>query len=199
MNEIAANRLRSFAKWSAVPVALVVSAAMVWNASYSAFTATTTNPTNNWSTGTVTLADDDSNTAMFTATLLKPGSTGSKCIVVTSTGSLAATVKLYGSGHSATNSLDTYTDLVVEQGTGGSFASCTGFAVDAGAANTFTGTLAAFATTYTNFGNGFGTFAPPGGSASKTYKITYTINAATPGSSQGSTESQGLTWESQNT
>ena len=192
-------RLRAAAKWSAVPVGLVIGAALVWQASFSAFSATTTNPTNNWATGTVVLADDDSNTAMFTATGLTPGSTGSKCIVVTSSGTLAATVKLYGTGKTATNSLDTYVDLTVQQGTGGSFASCTGFVQDAGAANLFTGTLAAFATAYTNFGNGFGTFAPAAGTVTKVYKIVYTINAATPNSAQSSNASMGLTWESQNT
>jgi len=193
-------RLAAFAKWSAVPAGLLVSAALVWQASYAAFSATTSSPTNNWSTGTVVLADDDSNTAMFTATALKPGSTASKCIAVTSSGSLASTVKLYGTGKTATNSLDTHLDLVVEQGTGGTFAGgCTGFTVDAGAANTFTGTLAAFATAYTNFSNGFGTFAPTGASSqTKVYKVTYTLNASAPNSVQGSTASMGLTWEAQN-
>jgi hypothetical protein len=177
---------------------VIVSAALVWQASYSAFSATTTNPTNNWATGTVVLTDDDSSTAMFNATVLKPGSTGVKCINVTYSGTLAANVKLYGTGKTATNSLDTYLNLTVEQGTGGNFASCAGFVVDAGAPNTYTGTLAGFATAYTNFGTGFGTFSPAG-AAAKVYRITYTVNAATPDTSQGSTASMGLTWESQNT
>jgi len=194
------SRLAAVAKWSAVPVGLIVSAALVWQASYAAFSATTSTPTNNWSTGTVALSDDDSNSAMFTASALAPGSTASKCIVVTSSGTLASTVQLYGTGKTATNSLDTYLDLVVVQGTGGSFAGgCTGFTPDAGAANTFTGTLAAFATAYTNFSTGFGTFAPTGASTqTKVYKITYTLNASTPSSAQGSTAAIGLTWESQN-
>jgi len=193
----ASSRFVTFAKWSAVPVGLVVSAALVWQASYSAFSATTTNPTNNWSTGSVVLSDDDTNQAMFNASALAPGSTASKCIVVTYSGSLTSSVKLYGTGKTATNSLDTYLDLVVEQGTGGTFANCTGFVVTAGAANTFTGTLASFATAYSNFGNGFGTYAPTGAST-KVYKITYTVNAAIPNSAQGSTASMGLTWEAQN-
>jgi hypothetical protein len=193
------SRLRAIAQWSAVPVGLIVSAALVWQASYSAFSATTTNPTNNWATGTVALADDDSNTAMFNATVLKPGSTGAKCIVVTYSGTLAATVKLYGTGETATNSLDTYLDLVVEQGTGGTFAGgCAGFVVDVGAPNTYSGTLAAFAAAKTNFATGFGSYAPAGAST-KVYRITYTVNAAAPSSVQSSTAAIGLTWESQNT
>src|SRR5205085_3599114 len=60
---------------AAVPAALLASGGMVWQASYSVFADATTNPTSNWASGTVKLADDDSNTAMFNATNLKPGST----------------------------------------------------------------------------------------------------------------------------
>jgi hypothetical protein len=190
-------RFLTVAKFAAIPVGLVVGTAVVWQASYSAFSGTTSNPTNNWSTGTVVLADDDSSTAMFTATGLKPGATASKCIVVAYSGTLASTVTLYGTGETATNSFDTYIDLVIEQGTGGTFASCAGFSVDAGAPNTFTGTLAAFGAAHTNFGNGFGTFAPAS-AANKVYKVTYTVNAATPNSAQGGTAAMGLTWEAQN-
>jgi hypothetical protein len=192
------SRFGTIAKWSAVPVGLIVSAALVWQASYSAFSATTTNPTNNWATGTVVLTDDDSNTAMFNATVLKPGSTGVKCILVSYSGTLAANVKLYGTGKTATNSLDTYLDLTVEQGTGATSASCAGFVQDAGAPNIYTGTLAGFAAAYTNFGTGFGTFSPAG-AGTRAYRVTYTVDAATPGSAAGSTASMGLTWESQNT
>jgi hypothetical protein len=76
-------RIAVVAKWSSVPAALVLSSALVWHASYSAFSATADNPTSNWAAGTVALADDDSSTALFSATNLKPGSTGTKCIVVT--------------------------------------------------------------------------------------------------------------------
>ena len=88
---------------AAIPAAVLASGAMVWQSSYSAFSATSASPTNNWSAGTVALSDDDSNTALFTATNLKPGATGVKCIAVTSTGSLASTVKLYGTSYNTTN------------------------------------------------------------------------------------------------
>jgi len=190
------GRFGTRAKWAAVPVGMIVSAALIWQASYSAFTATTSNPTNNWSTGTVVLSDDDIGVAMFNATLLKPGSTASKCIVVTYSGTLASTVKLYGTGLTTTNGLSSYVDVVVEQGTGGTFANCTGFVVDAGPVS-YSGTLNAFGTTYTNFANGFGTYAPSGAST-KVYRITYTLSAAAPNTTMGSTASIGLTWEAQN-
>jgi hypothetical protein len=192
-------RFATVAKWSAVPVGLLLSVGLVWQSSYSAFSATTSNPTNNWTAGTVVLADDDSNTAMFTATGLKPGSTGAKCIVVTSSGTLASTVKLYGTSPATTLALSTYINLVVEQGTGGTFAGgCGGFVQDVGAPNIYTGTLAGLGTTYTNFATGFGSWAPAAGTLTKVYRITYTVDAATPNTSQGGTAAIGLTWEAQN-
>src|SRR4029079_4491080 len=109
---------------AAIPAAVLASGGMVWASSYSAFSATTASPTNNWTSGTVALSDDDSNTAMFNATNLKPGASGTKCIAVTSTGSLASTVKLYGTSYSTTKDLSSNINLKVEEGTGATSGSC---------------------------------------------------------------------------
>ncbi len=101
------TRTLTIARYAAIPAALLASAAVVSTASYSAYTASTSNPTSNWATGTVALSDDDTNTALFSATNLKPGSTGTKCVVVSSTGSLASSVKLYGTSPATTKSLAT--------------------------------------------------------------------------------------------
>lgn len=179
-----------------VPLAVLASAGLIWQSSYSAFSATTTNPTNNWSAGTVALSDDDSNTAMFNATNLKPGATGTKCIAVTSTGSLASTVKLYGTSYSTTNALATHLNLKVEEGTGATSASCAGFT---GGSTVFDNTLASFGTTKTGFATGVGSFAPTGsGSETKSYKITYSLTSSVPDTAQGGTAAVGFTWESQN-
>ena len=193
-------RFAAVAKWSSVPAALVLSSALVWHASYSAFSATTDNPASNWSAGSVALSDDDSNTALFSATNLKPGSTGTKCIAVSSTGSLPASVKLYGTSPATTLALSSYLDLVVDEGTGGTFAgsgptSCTGFT---SASNAYTGTLAAFGTGKTNFASGVGTWAPAAGAQTRTYRFTYTVNGSVPNSAQGGTAAIGFTWEAQN-
>src|SRR3712207_3286005 len=119
------------AKLAVVPLALVASGLVVSQASYSAYSDSTSNPTSNWTSGTVALSDDDSSTALFTATNLKPGSTGEKCIVVTSTGSLPSAVKLYGTGSATTKGLASQLNLTITQGTGGSFGSCTGFSAQA--------------------------------------------------------------------
>lgn len=185
--------------FGALLAGLAGSALIVWQASYSAFSATTSNPTNNWSAGTVALSDDDSNTAMFTASGLKPGSTGTKCIAVTSTGTLPSAVKLYGTSYSGTNVLSQNINLTVVQGTGGGFASCTGFTPLGTGATVYSGTLAGFASAATNFGSGLGTWAPTGtGSETRSFQFTYTVDPATPNTAQGGTAAIGFTWEAQN-
>ena len=189
-------RGRFLTNWAPIPVGLILSATLVWQASSAAFSANTLNPPSNWATGTVVLTDDDASTAMFNAGNLKPGSTGSKCIQVSYNGNLGAFVNLYGAGKAATKALDAYIDVVVEQGTVGTFAGgCAGFTADAGI--NYSGTLRGFATTYTDFAAGFGSWSPTGAGQSRVYKITYTVNAAIPNSTQGATASIGLTWEAQ--
>lgn len=187
-----AIRITGFA---AVPAALIVAGIAVGGASYSAFSATTSNPTNNWSAGTVALSDDDQNTALFTASNLKPGSTDTKDIVVTSTGSLASTVKLYGTAAATTNGLSSYVDLTITEGTG----TGASFAPLSTGSSVYTGTLADFGTTRTNFANGLTTWTTTGAaSESRTFRIAYTIDAGTPNTAQGGTAALGFTWEAQN-
>ena len=81
------NRLRYALLLAAVPVGLLASGLLIFTASYSAFSATTTNGANSWSAGTVTISSNPG-TAMFTASGLKPGDTGTACVKVTHTGSL---------------------------------------------------------------------------------------------------------------
>jgi len=179
-----------------IPVALIASGLLVSNASYSAYSASTTNPANNWTTGTLGLTDDDANTALFTATGLVPGSTATKCIAVTSSSTVPTTIKLYGTSPSTTLALSSYIDLVVTLGAGGSSSTCTGFVADATNPNVFTGTLASLGTTATGFSNGLGVWAPAG-AGTKTYKIQYTVNSAAPNTTAGGTASIGFTWEAQ--
>jgi hypothetical protein len=186
---------------AAVIGGVAVSAALVWQASYSAFSATTANPTNNWTAGTVALTDDDSNAALFTVSPMKPTQTGTKCIVVTSSGNLASTVKMYTTAASfaQTKTVADNMTLTVTQGTSTSTGgNCAGWVADAGGTNTFTGSLTSFSSTYTNFGNGFGTWAPAAGTVTHTYQITWTFNSSAPNSAQAGTAAIGFTWELQN-
>lgn len=85
------NRTARIVKWSALPAALLVSGLVVSQASYSAFTAETTNKGNNWTSGAIELSDNDNEAALFSVSDIKPGDWGSKCIVVTADSSVADT------------------------------------------------------------------------------------------------------------
>jgi hypothetical protein len=184
---------------ASIPVAMIASGAMVWQASYSAFTDKNTTAVNNWAAGTVALTDDSAAAAMFTVTNMKPGATGQKCIVVTSNGTLASQVKMYGTSYTTTNALSTYVNLTIEEGTGGTFAGgCTGFV----ASSTIfpTGTMLSFSAK-NSFATGVGGAWLPTGTAaeSKAYRITYTLLSTAPDTAQGGTANIAFTWEAQNT
>jgi hypothetical protein len=187
----------------AIPAALAVSGLVVAQSSYSAYSATTVNPTSNWATGTVALTDDDANTAAFTASNLKPGSTGSRCIVVSSTGSLPSAVKLYGTSAATTKALASSINLNVTQGTGGSFGSCAGYTPLTTGSSVYTGTLADFGSSATNFSTGVGSWntagvATGGAAETRTYQLTYSVRTETTNDTQGGTAAMGFTWEAQN-
>jgi len=182
-----------------VPVALVASGLVVSQASYSAYSDKTSNPTSNWGSGTVVLADDDSNTALFSAENLKPGDTGEQCIAVTSSGSLDSAVKLYATAAATTNALSSEIDLTITQGTGGSFGSCGLFVALVTGSAVYSGTLAAFGSSATNYATGVGNWAAASGPQTRTYKISYTLASDAPDSSQDGTAEVGFTWEAQNT
>jgi hypothetical protein len=191
-------RTAAWAKWAAVPAALLVSGVAVSQASYSAFSATTQGEANSWKSGTVAIsnsADKNTGTATFAAENLKPGSTASKCITVTSSGSLASNVKLYSTKASftSTNDLGAHIDLVITEGTGGNSA-CEGFKPEV---KIYSDTLAALSKK-TAFADGAGTWAPAGGPATRTYQITYTLNQGAPNTTMNSTAAIGFTWEAQN-
>jgi hypothetical protein len=198
-------RAARLAAWIAIPAALIASGVVVSTASYSAFSATTANPTSNWTAGTVALSDDDSNGALFTVTGLKPGSTGTKCIAVTSTGSLPSTVNMYttAGSYATTNSLSSNINLTVTQGTGGGFGSCTGFTALSTGSSVYSGTVAGLAAT-TSFSNpitatGTAQWAPTGtASETRVYQFTYTVPTTAPSTIMGGTASVGFTWEAQN-
>jgi hypothetical protein len=110
---------------AAVPVGLVLSAAMVWQSTSAAFSATTENGGNSWHTGTVVLSDSDSDSASGAALfdssstdqLLAPGVAGARCIRVDYSGDLPADIKLYVTTPSlGATTLDGYLLMSVEQG-----------------------------------------------------------------------------------
>src|ERR1700712_4334228 len=123
-----------------VPLGIVASGVLVWQSSYAAFSATTTNPNNTFSAGSVLLTDNHQpSSVLFNATALVPGSTDSSCIKVTYNGNLAADVKLYVKSGDLTNTtgdLSPYLTFQVAEGTGNA-TDCSDFA---GASNLYTPT-----------------------------------------------------------
>ena len=172
--------------------AVLLTGAFIVTASIAAFSDTTDNTGNTWSTGTVILEDNDLGAAMFTVLDMAPLDVVTNCIVVTYEGTLLpADVVLYGvAGGSG---LDAYLDLVIDEGTGAAFGNCSGFSF---ASNIFTGTLTSFAATHTNFGNGAGIWVPSANPESKTYKFTVTLQDDNAAQTLGATAT--FTWEAQN-
>jgi len=156
-------------------------------------------PANGWSTGTVSLSDDDSS-ALFSVSTLLPGDSGVKCIVVTYGGDLPAAVKLYAASYTTTRALGAYLNFTVDEGDGSSFSgsgpsSCPGFAISA---TLYNGTVDDFATTRTGYGSGVGSFAPTLAGQTRAFRFTYTLDATAPDGTQSGTASVGFTWEAAN-
>lgn len=115
----------SIIRLSAVATAMLMVTILVVTHSEAAFSATTVNTANSFSTGSVVLTDDDLGSAMFSAAPVSPGAPAVSCIVVTYEGTLVpADVRLYGSSAGA---LAPYLDTTIEVGTGGDSTSCAGF------------------------------------------------------------------------
>lgn len=176
------------AKLGASAAILALLGAIASGTVHSAFSTTTNNTANTYAAGTVVLSDNDSGSALFTMTNLKPGDTQTRCIKVDYTGSLTSAVRLYGA--TGGTGLDQYLTLLVRRGSfpGAPPASnaCTGFT---SAATIHNGTLQAFPDSYAA-GLDEGSWT---NGTSNVYEITVTLqdnNAA-----QGLTASQTFTWE----
>jgi hypothetical protein len=173
--------------------ALLLATGLVWHTAYATFTDSTPTFPTTWSTGTVAITDDDAGVALFSASGLKPGAAATKCLTVTSTGSVPALVKLYAAGRSTTKSLTSYVNLAIQTGTGAG-STCAAFTPSG---TVYTGTLAAFPTSY---GAGVLPWTTTGTSGeTRTYQITWSLSASAPTSTQSGTAAVAFTWEAQNT
>lgn len=196
------QRGRRIAALAAGPLAILLAGGIVWQGSQAAFTATTRNSGNSWSTGNVALTDDDRGAARFTVENLVPGQTGQKCVVVTSNSTVPGVVKLYqtslsDSGHR----LDSRIKMSIEEGTGGSFNDCTGF-TPSGPAPAFVALGSIPAVDYSTGIHAWTTSGTPG--ESRTYRATWTFDTtgmtqAEVDALQGSRVSSDIVWEMQST
>lgn len=199
------TRLSHIVGLAVAPAAIVLAGALVWSGSNAAFTATTSNPGNNWAAGTVTLSDDDLGVAAFTAKDIVPGQTGQKCIVVTSKSSVAGIVKVYSKNLIASGKhLEDHVLLTLEEGTGGSFNDCTGFIANPAVVPTAQ-SLTTLASASKDYSTGSVAWPTAGIAAgeSRTYRGTWKFETASMTQSevdslQSSKTGIDLVWELQN-
>jgi hypothetical protein len=162
---------------------------------FSAFSSTTSNPGNSFSAGTVTIGDNDGDSASYNASNQKPGDYDESCIKVTYTGSLGASVKLYRSAFAGGSGLDDYVDLSITKGSGDQF-DCSDFS---GSTSIYSGELDELPSSY---GSGL---ALTNGSGSASWNqneaVTYRVRATLQDddNAQGlATGSHSFTWEARN-
>ena len=176
-------------------VALVGAAGLVWQSAYASFgDATAPQPLPTLTTGTVALSDDVEGYAPITLPEMRPGDSGSQCIVVTSTGSVPSLVKLYATGKSSTKGLLSYVTLSWVAGSGGGGAgSCSGFTESGSGYDT---TLSSFPTSW---GSGALPWNTTGNTAgeSRTYRLTYGMSKSAPATTKGGTATVTFVWEAQ--
>jgi predicted ribosomally synthesized peptide with SipW-like signal peptide len=172
-----------------------------------AFTSSTSNDNNQVSAGSVSITDNDSGGTLFSLSGLKPGDTTTACIKVTYTGSVASTVRLYGT--TTGTGLDQYTSLQITRGTYSSpepsFSSCTNFNADnttyisgQAAGVIYAGTLGGFPTSWaTGLVDPYST-APETWTTNEphVYKLQVTLGDNATAVSKDA--SQTFTWEAQN-
>lgn len=172
-------------------------------ATYSAFSSQTSSSGNSFAAGTVQLADNDAGSAMLSLSNAQPSAADTSCILITYSGSLASTVRLYGA---ISGPLASYLTLTVTRGTDSSpsFDSCTGFTPDgtdylgAGAGVIYQGNLSAFPTSYAA-----GLVDPTAGSpeswtTSETHAYRFVVTLQNDNAAQGQSATAAFTWEARN-
>jgi hypothetical protein len=190
---------------------LLAAGLLVWQGSYAAFSATTQDNSNTWSSATLSLQNNGgtatyaaTTTASFGGTNLKPGATGTTCLTVKSVGTSAGSLGMYLSSIADSSpSLGTQIKLTVDKATVASdvLANCATFPA-AGVTNVVTNVPLAgagsFPTTYATAPN---PAAIATGTVLEAYRVTWTF--ASTGTNAGDnllqtkTVTAGFTWELQ--
>lgn len=156
----------------------------IMTTSRAAFTDVTDNTGSSFSAGSVELVDDDAGAALFTVTDMTPGQSAAACITVTYAGTLDAPgeVRLYSGGYTGSVPLADALRLTVEEGTGGQFGACDGFAGTTIVDGT---TLDGFATTSSSHATGAGDWTPSDTAQQRTYRVTVELDADASNTLQG--------------
>jgi hypothetical protein len=173
---------------------------------YAAYVATTSSGGNRIEAGSVKLDDNDGGSAVLALSGAEPGALDSGCIKVTFAGSLASTVRLYGT--TTGTGLDQFLDLTVTRGTytptEPAFDSCTNFQADStdylgkGAGIVYQGTLQGFPDDYAG-----GLVDPTSGSpevwaSSEAHVYKLEVSLRHDHDATGLNATQAFTWEARN-
>ena len=171
--KIPSLRLKEVAVAAATPVAIVAAAGMVYQSSHAAFSGSTRNSGNDWSTGAVAITDDDAGSARFHIENMTPQQTETKCIRVTANVTVAGTVKAYiVNPVRSAQQLENYVLVSVKAGQGGTFNDCTGFVADSDVIPA-PGAPLSHLMTKNNYGDGVGGWAVSPGTQTRTYQFTW--------------------------
>ncbi len=201
------KRRRHLIRVVAPAFGLLAAGLLVWQGSYAAFSATTTDTNNTWSSGLLTLLNNGgtatysaATTATFGGTNLRPGATGTTCLTVRSTDGIAGSLAMYESSLADTTpSLGAQIQLTVTEGVPATDvqANCTGFP----ATFTTVATNQPLSTFPTTFAAATGKATTAIGTALEAYKVVWTFvsTGTNPGDSalMGKTVTAGFTWELQ--
>jgi hypothetical protein len=201
------DRRRRLVRATAPAAGLLAAGLLVWQGSYAAFSATTVDTANAWSSGSLVLQNNGgtaaysaATSATFGGTNLKPGSNGTTCLTVKSTGNSAGNLAMYESALAdSAPSLGAQIQLTITAGVPATdvLANCVGFPV-AGLTTVATNQpLSTFASTFAT-----GVSIPVAtGTVLEAYKVVWTF--ATTGTNagdsalMGKTVTAGFTWELQ--
>jgi hypothetical protein len=201
------DRRRRVVRATAPAAGLLAAGLLVWQGSYAAFSATTVDTANAWSSGSLVLQNNGgtatysaATSATFGGTNLKPGSTGTTCLTVKSTGNSAGNLAMYESSIADSSpSLGAQIQLTVTAGIPATdvLANCTGFPTTGLTTIATNQPLSTFPTT-------FATGVPVAvatGTVLEAYKVVWTFAStgtnAGDSALMGKTVTSGFTWELQ--
>lgn len=180
----------SLVRLTGVATAMLMLTVLIVTQSEAAFSDTTDNTGNSFSTGSVILTDDDGGAVMFSSAAVTPGVPVVECISLTYSGTLTpADIRMYGTSSGA---LAPFLDTTVEVGTGGGFGSCAGF----GSPSTiYNGTLANFSATHTDWASGQAVFTA--NTNPTTVTLRFTVDVQNVPAAQSQTANADFTFEAQ--
>jgi hypothetical protein len=182
---------------------IAIVAAVTGTGTYAAFSGTTSNPSNAFAAGTVTISDNDAGGSLLSLSNATPGNSSTGCIKITYSGSLNTNVHLYGS---ATGSLPSYLTLTVTRGTdpSPSFSGCGSFIADAtsyigaGSGVVYSGNLSAFPSSYAAGLVDPSSGSPATWSTSDTHSYKFVVTVQNTAAAQGLSSTASFTWEARN-